>query len=109
MIVDAVSEAFSTLSLFGGGSPYSTLPVVTVLELELPANPAAAAFRQGVLTDELASVRLKSACVKMAVSPTTSLVLAVTDKGIIPYNLKLSDGVPHFIMPQVRTVRVHTF
>lgn len=69
---------------------------------QLPANSAAAAFREGVLTDELASVRLKSACIKMAVSPTTNLVLAGTEKGIVPYNLTLEDGVPHFVMPQVQ-------
>lgn len=50
----------------------------------------------------MACVRLKSACVKMAVSQSTNLILAVTDKGIVPYNLKLEEGgVPHFIMPQV--------
>jgi hypothetical protein len=65
----------------------------------------AASFRQGILTDELASVRLKSACVKMTVSPSTNLVLAVTEKqGIVPYNLKVESGVPHFIMPQVRVL-----
>lgn len=62
----------------------------------------AANFRQGVLSDELASVRLKSACEKMAVSQSTNLILAVTEKGIVPYNLKLEEGgIPHFIMPQV--------
>jgi hypothetical protein len=38
----------------------------------------------------------------MAVSQRTSLILALTEEGIVPYNLKLEEGgIPHFIMPQV--------
>jgi hypothetical protein len=64
-------------------------------------RPSAATFKDGILSDEIASVRLKSACEKIAVSQKSNLVLACTENGIVPYQLSLTGDGADFIMPQV--------
>lgn len=49
----------------------------------------------------MASVRLKSACEKIAVSPNSNIILAVTHRAVVPYALFTGNGAVEFIMPQV--------
>eukprot|EP00892_Ulva_mutabilis_P012725 jgi/Ulvmu1/9825/UM056_0066.1 len=60
----------------------------------------AATHSDGVLSDEVASVRLKSACEKIAVSPRANIILAVTQRAVVPYALFTGDAQVQFIMPQ---------